>query len=128
MKYDEFIDGVADRAGLSSDEAIVMTDAVLVTLAERISGGEARDLASQLPQELQDPLMSADEPAEPFGLVEFVRRVGDRAGVDDIDALDGVRAVLGTVGQAVTTGEFEDIMAQLPQEFRELVGPVPRSA
>jgi uncharacterized protein (DUF2267 family) len=128
MKYDEFIDGVADRAGLSSDEAIVLTDAVLVTLAERISGGEARDLASQLPQELQDPLLSADEPAEPFGLVEFVRRVGDRAGVDDIDALDGVRAVLGTIGQAITTGEFEDTMAQLPQEFRELVGPVPRRA
>jgi uncharacterized protein (DUF2267 family) len=128
MKYDEFVDAAADRAGLSSDEAIVRTDAVRITLAERISGGEARDLASQLPQELQDPLLAADEPAEPFGLVEFVRRVGDRAGVDDIDALDGVRAVLGTIGQAITGGEFEDIMAQLPQEFRELVGPMPRRA
>jgi uncharacterized protein (DUF2267 family) len=128
MKYDEFIDAVADRAGLSSDEAIVMSDAALITLGERVSGGESRDLAAQLPAELQDPLMAADEQAESFGLVEFVRRVGDRAGVDDIDALDGVRAVLGTIGQAVTGGEFEDTMAQLPQEFRELVGPVPRRA
>jgi len=30
--------------------------------------------------------------------------------------------VLSTIRRAVTTGEFEDMLAQLPKEFRKFIG------
>jgi uncharacterized protein (DUF2267 family) len=123
MKYDEFIDAVAQRAAVTAGQAEVLTRATLSTLAERISGGEARDLASQLPKALQDPLSTGEELAESFELEEFVRRVSERAGVDPAQALEGIRAVLSTVRDAVTGGEFDDVMSQLPKEFTALVEP-----
>jgi uncharacterized protein (DUF2267 family) len=55
--------------------------------------------------------------------VEFVRRVSERAGVDAVLALEGVRAVFTTLREAVTGGEFDDVMSQLPKEFLEVVEP-----
>jgi uncharacterized protein (DUF2267 family) len=124
MKYDEFIDAVAERAVLTDGQAHVVTVATLATLAERITGGEARDLASQLPKALQEPLLLAGEPADAFDLVEFVRRVSERAAVDPADAVEGIRAVLGTVSEAVTGGEFADVLSQLPDDYVELIDPM----
>ena len=65
MKFEEFIGSVAERAGVSSEEAEPLARAVLRTLAERITGGEARDLAAQLPIPLQNPLLAVtDEEAD----------------------------------------------------------------
>jgi uncharacterized protein (DUF2267 family) len=124
VRYDEFIDATAQRAGVSTDLAEVLTRATMQTLAERITGGEARDLASQLAKPLQEALQPQVEPAEPFGLEEFVRRVSERAGLDAALAWSGVRAVLTTLRDAVTPGEFDDVMSQLPKEFQDLVQPV----
>jgi uncharacterized protein (DUF2267 family) len=48
--------------------------------------------------------------------------------VDDGTGAPGSRhvaaAVLITVRDAVTPGEFDDVLSQLPQEYRELVGPM----
>src|SRR5947209_11217991 len=53
MKYDEFISQVQHRAKLNSrEDAVRASSATLETLGERLAGGEAKDLASQLPQEL----------------------------------------------------------------------------
>lgn len=49
MRYDEFIGQVQHRAGLGSHaEAERATRATLETLAERLAGGEAHDLAARL--------------------------------------------------------------------------------
>jgi uncharacterized protein (DUF2267 family) len=124
MKYSEFIAKVAERGALPRDEADAITRATLQTLGERITGGEARDLAAQLPKELQDALASASEEAEPFGLDEFVRRVSDRARVAPADARDGINAVFQTLEDAISFGEFDDVMAQLPEEFGALAKPI----
>jgi uncharacterized protein (DUF2267 family) len=63
------------------------------------------------------------EEAEAFDVPEFVGRVAARAHVDEQTAHDGAVAVFVTVREAVTSGEFHDITSQLPQEYRELVGP-----
>jgi len=54
---------------------------------------------------------------------EFVRRVVERAEVGPEETRKAA-AVLTTVREAVTPGEFDDVLSQLPQEYRELVGPM----
>jgi uncharacterized protein (DUF2267 family) len=122
MKQDEFMTKVGQRADVSLSAAEALTAATLQTLAERISGGEAQDLAAQLPEELKPHLTGADEPAEPFDAEEFVRRVVERSGIDSDRASAAIRAVFTTVREAVAPGEFDDVTAQLPKNFQELVG------
>lgn len=122
MKYDEFIAQVQRRADLSSrDQADRAVRATLETLAERLAGGEAKDLASQLPQEiaiyLEQPLAGA---GQNYTLDEFFQRVSDREGVALPDASFHARVVIGLISEVVTMGEIENIRAQLPAEFREL--------
>jgi uncharacterized protein (DUF2267 family) len=125
MDDDRFIDLVAERADVSRVSAEKLSVATLRTLGERISGGEARDLAAQLPARLASPLMRAEEEAEGFDLDEFIRRVAERAGTDRATANIGMAAVMTTLREAVSSGEFNDVMSQLPLEFREL-SPGPR--
>ncbi|MET8252131.1 DUF2267 domain-containing protein [Micromonospora sp. NPDC005197] len=129
MEYDDFINAVATRLKVSTDQAATLTSATLETLADRISAGQAEDLAYQLPDGLDDhlrkpPPLRRQEHAQPFGLDEFVRRVADQPAVDRALAGAGVRAVLTTLREAVSRDEFEDAMAQLPKEFRQVIEPV----
>ena len=124
MDYATFTKTTADRAGLPEETAERIEHATLRTLADRISGGESQDLAAQLPARLQDDLHSPREDAEAFGVDEFLRRVAERGDVGPDEARSGAVAVLTTVREAVTPGEFDDVLSQLPQEFRELVGPM----
>lgn len=122
MNQPEFIDAVADRANTTADRAEVLARATLETLADRISGGEAEDLAAELPEPLQGSLRRPpDKQAERFGLEQFVRRTADRAGVDTTQAKEGVRAVLTTVREAVSGSEFRDFMSELPKEYRDVI-------
>ena len=122
MQYDEFIESVAQGAGISRDEAERVTAATLQTLAERIAGGEAEDLAAQLPGELRSHLTGAGEEAERFDVDVFVARVAERSGTDPDQALAHLGAVFATLREAVTTGELDDIAAQLPDGLRDLLG------
>jgi uncharacterized protein (DUF2267 family) len=122
MKYDEFIAQVERRTGLDSrDAAIRATSATLETLAERLAGGEAKDLASQLPPEigacLQQPLAGA---GEPFSLNEFFQRVSSREGLSLADAAYHARIIIALISEVVTMGEIENVRAQLPADFRQL--------
>lgn len=125
MKHDEFIGQVQHRARLSSrGEAERATRATLETLAERLAGGEATDLASQLPLELAEHLRSAwSGRGERFSLDEFFQRVSRREGVDLPKAVYHARAVMEVLSEAVSTGEMDDVRAQLPAEFDRLFEP-----
>jgi uncharacterized protein (DUF2267 family) len=124
MNRAEFIDSVATRCGISSAQAESLIHATLQTLGERLTGGEARDLAEQLPREFRDDLCTVPEPAEPFGLAEFIQRAGGRAGVDSIKDGRGVLAVFKAICKDISSDEFDDIMAQLPEEFPDVREPV----
>lgn len=123
MEYDEFIDHVAEGAGVSREHAAMLTQATLQVLGDRISGGQAADLEVQLPEKLARPLRkSPQKPAEKCGFQGCVDRV--RNLVPDVPAeavLPGIRAVMMTLRDAVAEKEFRDTMAQLPHEFRDLV-------
>jgi uncharacterized protein (DUF2267 family) len=121
VKYDQFVTAVAGRAGVPPDEAEALTRACLRVLAERLSAGEAEDLRAQLPKELKDELVSPQDEAQAFGPREFARRVAEQAGTDEITARAAVAAVLSTLRDAVTPGEFDDVLAQLDNDFAALV-------
>jgi uncharacterized protein (DUF2267 family) len=120
MEYEEFIARVAQHADLSEEDAAKLTRATLATLAERISGGEARDLAAQLPVPLKTALISAHENADAFSVKEFVERTAERADTDADVAEVAIEAVLATLRDAVTPGEFDDVLSQLPADFQRL--------
>lgn len=122
MKHDEFIGQVQHRARLSSrGEAERATRVTLETLAERLAGGEAKDLAAQLPQEIGEHLRGEwSGRGERFSLDEFFRRVSLREGVDLPEALYHARAVIEVLSEAVSKGEIDDVRAQLPAEFNRL--------
>jgi uncharacterized protein (DUF2267 family) len=121
LNYETFETKVAQRAGVPPERARALIRATLLTLAERLTRGEAHDLASQLPEPAKEWLVSPTPEAERFGLDEFVRRVAARSGSTREEAEAGVRAVFGVLRLAVTSGEFQDAMSQLPNEFSELV-------
>jgi uncharacterized protein (DUF2267 family) len=121
MRYATFLDTVADAAGLTSEEAERAAVATLTTLAERITRGEADDIAAFLPRELRPIVSSVPAPAEPFGRDEFVRRIAVREGVDEATAYEHARAVFVALGAAVASGELRDMAAQLPSDFEPLL-------
>ncbi len=122
MKYDEFIAQVRHRAGLGSHaEAERATRATLETLAERLAGGEAHDLASQLPPELARSLEAPDAGiGAKLTLDEFFELVSEREGVDLPDATFHARVVIGVLTEAVSLGEIQDVRVQLPAAFAQL--------
>jgi uncharacterized protein (DUF2267 family) len=125
MNYDTFVDQVAQRAGAPAERAVELTRATLETLAERLTGGEVLDLAAQLPKPLQVMLRPSPdtEAADRFGAAEFVARVGQRAGLDERAAREAVQAVFVTLREAVTGGEFDDLVVQMPRDYRHMVEP-----
>ncbi|MEV1332029.1 DUF2267 domain-containing protein [Micromonospora costi] len=121
-----FFDKVADRAGVPEETARALTEATLRTLAERISGGEAAELADHVAHELRPLLARADaEEPQVFAYDEFVRRVAERAQVGPRLAEQGAGAVLQTLHRVVGHREFRQALAQLPTEIQALAEPVP---
>ncbi|MFC4017170.1 DUF2267 domain-containing protein [Micromonospora sp. GCM10011542] len=146
MRFSGFIDAVAQRSGLPPEQADAVARAVLVTMAERVTGTPA-DPAGQLPDELgayltgptdeaaggtvpagEDPggteLGGAGRPAT-AGPAEFLRVVGERAGVDPATARTGTGAVFATLREAVTVDEFREMVTRLPRDPNGGIEPVP---
>jgi uncharacterized protein (DUF2267 family) len=121
MRYASFVTTVERLSGLSRPASERAIEATLRTLSQRISGGEAGDIAAFLPPEVRPWLTSAPEPAEPFDRAEFIRRVAEAEGVDASVAEDHVRAVFQALGFAVAPGELRDMAAQLPRDFEDLL-------
>ncbi|MET8908765.1 DUF2267 domain-containing protein [Micromonospora sp. NPDC004551] len=120
MDQDEFIGSVAKRCGMSPEQAAAVTHATLATLAERIDGGEARDLADRLPEALRAYAFGGSETGERFGLDVFVARVSGRADLDPERARDGVTAVFDVLRDAVDPVGYADVVAQLPAEYGDV--------
>jgi uncharacterized protein (DUF2267 family) len=123
MKYDSFVGQVQSRGRLGSlGEAVGAIRATLETLGERLAGGEAKDLASQLPREIGYYLFrgAVGFGGERFDYREFVERVAYRARVDQPEAAYLSRVVMEVTSEAVSPGEFQDIIQQLPGDFSPL--------
>lgn len=121
MDDKEFFQLVAVRTGLSRQEAADLTRATLETLGVRLSNGEVRDLALELPEPLRDSLQRGSGETETFGPDESIRRVRERTGLTRPEAGRGLRAVLGTLHEAISQKEFDHAMSQLGKRYVQLV-------
>jgi uncharacterized protein (DUF2267 family) len=123
MQYGEFMKDVRERAGIDEDRAEKAVRATLNTLAQRLAGGEPHDLASQLPEELKETVeLTAGEGAGiRWDADEFVAKVAAREGCSPEQARDHVRAIFAALRDAVTPGEFDDIVSQLDRSYAELL-------
>jgi uncharacterized protein (DUF2267 family) len=120
MDYESFIALVEKSAQASREEAEHAVRATLETLAERLSGGEADDVAAELPPELR-PLLADGRRPEPFDLDEFLRRVAEREGVPRELAARHARAVFVALGVALSPDELHDMASELPKDFGDLL-------
>lgn len=120
MDYEHFIATVQHEAGIPKQQAERAVAATLATLAERISGGEANDIAKQLPAELRR-LLADGSNAQPFDLKEFLRRVAEREGVAPDSAEQHALAVFSALGRAVSHDEIADMASELPKDFAPFI-------
>jgi uncharacterized protein (DUF2267 family) len=120
--YAGFIATVEREADVPHDQAERAVAATLETLGERISGGEAHDLAGHLPPELRRLVdRDAGHDPQPLSAGEFFQRVQVRERVPIFDAQDHVRAVFAALRQAVGPEEIADLASELPRELEMLL-------
>ena len=122
MKHDEFIAWVRNLAEVhTNEEAERAIRATLETLRERLAGNEPNNPANQLPPETADPLR-AEGGRDSFSLAEFYRRVADKEGVEELEAIRHARAVVTVTEESVTTGEMGHVRDQVNPDYTELFG------
>lgn len=126
MKTDEFIQKVAANSQHLNEveHAREATRATLTTLSQMLTQGEATDLSAQLPDDLHDWVVSTKDKPDTGARVNtdtFIRSVGERfPGFLDADhATDHARVVLTCLRDAISDGEWDDIVSQLPGDFTE---------
>jgi uncharacterized protein (DUF2267 family) len=115
---------VAELAGLDREQARKATEAVLETLAARVSVGEVEDLKKEIPSTLHPALdrgLSESREARPMSVDEFLDHVAERELVSREEALEHTRAVFAALREVITGKEFSDMAAQLPHEYAPLL-------
>ena len=127
MQKEEFLTKVQNLGGLENeDQALKMTEVFLATLGEWLYRTECQKLAAQLPKEFESFLFDVHNPEQSssevlhYPLGEFYNRVKARTNVGWEQAVEGTKAVAEVLRQAVSAGQIEDVMRQLPDEFDEL--------
>jgi uncharacterized protein (DUF2267 family) len=130
---EEFVRRVAERMDSDPYTARVLTRAVFLTLEDAVSPGELEDWQLTLTTDYVDlgarradsgggprtGARLAPRRVDPVGARDFVRRVAERAGLDDERAQRATEAVLETFGERIAHGEAEDLAALLPEPLAE---------
>lgn len=123
------VDGMPAQEFVARVGSHRLTDAVLETLAERVTGDDVERLVAGLPIELRAPLRRGkpdrDTPAQRLTVEQFVARIGERAGdniADDIgDVVTVTRGAFGVLRDALPEKDFYDIVSQLPLDYSVLL-------
>jgi uncharacterized protein (DUF2267 family) len=115
-----FFRAVAERAGLSREEAADLTRATLAQIAGQISGGELQRLAPALPDWLEPHLPRHDGRSHPKPVTDCVREISRRTGLTEEETRRGVSAVLTVLREAMDPTRLDHALASLPKDYRQL--------
>jgi uncharacterized protein (DUF2267 family) len=122
VNYGDFIATVRDRGEyISVEEADRVTRTVLRQLGQRL-GTHAPHLAAQLPRELKDAVASGDGNAPSHGIHAFLHELSGQLNATEETAKWDASAVLSTTADAVSGGELNQILSQLPAAYAPLFG------
>jgi uncharacterized protein (DUF2267 family) len=122
MTYEHFLGQVQHRAKLPSEgHALRAVEATLQTLAERLESHEAKHLGAQLPMALR-PFVENGEHQIRYSLTEFLHKVSEREKADLPASTYHARVVMEVLQEAVSAGEIEDVIANLPADWAPLFG------
>lgn len=120
MDEKTFAATVAERAGLSKEEARDLTRATLEELAGQLSSGELHRLLPTLPDWLRSEMPRHERSAQHVKAGEFIRRLARRTGLKEEEVRRGVGAVLSSLREAMDPQHLDHALALLPREYREL--------
>jgi uncharacterized protein (DUF2267 family) len=100
--------------------------ATLTVLGQRLKGGEAKDLGSQLPGSLPEVLPD-EAPGEQFDVSTFYERIAGQEGdgVTVAQARQHARAIAKGLENSVTDGLWSDLVSQLPEDYADFLGTEP---
>jgi uncharacterized protein (DUF2267 family) len=115
-----FAAAVAQRAGITKEEARDLSRATLEELVGQLSGGEARQLTVVLPDGLSGQLREHDHGSRPVPMSDFIRRLAQRTGLSRNDVTRGVRAILVVLDRALDGDRLRHALSQLPADYRQL--------
>ena len=124
MDQKELVHAVAERTMLSREESADITRAVLVGLADQLSEGEARRLATDVPDlvpEQPPGPRRRTKRAQPVMVTDFIRQVSERTGLTYDDARAGTAAVLAALREKLSQEDYRHVVGQLPAGYSELV-------
>ncbi|MFP3855351.1 MAG: DUF2267 domain-containing protein [Anaerolineales bacterium] len=117
MEYQDFINKVEEQEGVGGRaEAERLTEIVLSRLALRLSRAERSDTAGELPDQLKVYFDSGEE-REILPYREFVNRVNSDYPGAYTETEVRIRAVLVALREAISEGQFRDILEDLPVEY-----------
>ncbi|MCH6471172.1 DUF2267 domain-containing protein [Sinomonas terrae] len=123
MKYHDFLKRVEERGEYTDPaDAEKAVRTVLEALGRRLTGAESHHVASQLPAELKWFLEQAPEPAEKLGPEQFIDHLSAGTGESRESAKWDASAVLTTLGEAVTGGQLNQILSELPSGYAVYFG------
>lgn len=114
---------VAELTSIDPPLARRAVEAVLETLAMRISEGEVEDLIARLPPDLAPPLergLAENRNATRMSLQDFLARVAKREDVDMEAAERHARAVFAALSELVPGKEIHDVESELPRDYAPL--------
>ena len=99
--------------------------AVLFALRDRLTVGEAMQLAAQLPMLIRgiyyEGYRPVGKPERVRSREEFLKMIEEHLdGARPPDSEDAARAVFGVLDKRVAPGEMEDIKRSLPEDIRAL--------
>jgi uncharacterized protein (DUF2267 family)/predicted transcriptional regulator len=118
--FGKLIHRVQTMAGLESREvAVTALELVLSGIVRRVTPQEASDLVAQLPSTLRDRLLDLRAgPDRDVSRGSIERELSQRLDLSADQAARLVTDVGAALEQAVSAGEIDDVVAQLPREMR----------
>jgi uncharacterized protein (DUF2267 family) len=117
MGYREMIKKVQYYSGFSdseSENALVMFTKLL---AESLTPDERMDFASQLPAELQDTVVAAEEVDSSKDMEEILESMAEEQHVNEDHVKKQIMSAWKVIKESITKGEVDDIRSQLPGDM-----------
>jgi uncharacterized protein (DUF2267 family) len=126
-KTNEWLNDLADELGLQDrDDAWRILRGYLHVLRDRLTPDEGAHLAAQFTHLVRGVFYEGFDPGhQPERIRDadlFLARLADAAELPDSDeAAPAAAACTRVLSKHITSGEFDDLLAQLPSEIREVL-------